>query len=307
MLLAAVCARAEDLPLIIAPPSATALVHGDASLFRPGNGAVEVWWDSSRTNSYFYYPLGLTLTAQDRFSLRFSLRLSEIAIGTTPEKPYTFQIAVGLINTTNAFDPQMYRGTGVNTTHGARNLVEWNYFPDSGFGATVAPTIASEGNQIAFSGNYPLELKPDQTYSFELTFSPEDRTLRSTLQAGGSAPLPLKNLILSSSFDGFQLNALAISSYSDFGQSAPFAGSIQARGVVSDLQATVFDRPRLTMNGLALQFRGRPGWQYFIESSSDLTDWQTSHGPFDGTGGLVSANLEAVGRGRSFRVRGVPL
>src|SRR5262245_15678496 len=72
-------------------------VFGNSTLFQSNstNQNVEVTWDSSGTNSYFHRPLGQILTKRDNFSLAFDLQLKDIAIGTSPGKPYTFQFAVG--------------------------------------------------------------------------------------------------------------------------------------------------------------------------------------------------------------------
>src|SRR5690606_29998194 len=101
-LLAGGQSRAEVPPYVIAPTPAEGRVHGDASLFAATDQGIAVTWDSSRTNSYFYFPLGVTFTRADRFTASFELRLDEIAIGVTPGKPYTFQVAAGLIGMESA-------------------------------------------------------------------------------------------------------------------------------------------------------------------------------------------------------------
>src|ERR1044071_2940112 len=64
--------------------------YGDGSLFNWNsmNQNLEVTWDSSRPNSYFAWPLNTVLSRGDDFSCAFDLRLRDIAVGTTPGKPF---------------------------------------------------------------------------------------------------------------------------------------------------------------------------------------------------------------------------
>jgi hypothetical protein len=279
--------------------------HGDPALFEAQGNGISAHWESARTNSFFYFPLGLTLTREDAFSFEFDINLAEIAIGTTPDKPYTFEIAAGLINTTNAFDPELFRGSGVNTEHGARNLIEWTYFPDSGFGATVSPTVATAANQIAFSDNHPVELTPGVNYHFEISFSPEDQVLRSTMRSGTHAPEELKRLALSPAFSGFQLNAFAVASYSDAGQSPPqFSGSVEAVGTVSNASVSIYSRPILSIEAATIAFETKTNYVYYLESSPDLHSWQSTTKIVNGTGAAVRMALDPDRGGVEFyRVR----
>ena len=77
---------------------------GNASLFHWNNiaQALEVRWDSSQPNSYFLRPLGTILAKTDDIELSFDLRLSELAVGVEPGKPVTFELAVALVNRSDA-------------------------------------------------------------------------------------------------------------------------------------------------------------------------------------------------------------
>ena len=68
----------------------------------PASQALEVTWDSTKPNSYFYRPLGNILAKNDDFALRFDLRLDSILAGANPDKPSTFQIAAGFLNVSAA-------------------------------------------------------------------------------------------------------------------------------------------------------------------------------------------------------------
>ncbi|HEV8540817.1 MAG TPA: hypothetical protein VGR78_00355 [Verrucomicrobiae bacterium] len=310
---AAVAAGAGISPKLVEKPFDQWSVFGATNLFSENADSVHVTWDSSQTNSYFYLPLGLTLTRSDHFQLTFILRLEDIAIGTTPGKLSTFEIANGLINPTTAFDPQMFRGTGVDPVHGPRNLLELDYFPDSGFGATVSPTIVTHENEFGYSNNFPIELLTNVYYKFEMTFTPSDQTLRSriwtTSDTNNFGPAQtLKDLSLSSSLSDFALTALAISSYSDAGQTSDFAGSIRANGTITAFQLTIFDRPSLGIkqsgNLISLSFETAAGQKYFVEGSADTLNWAEAGGPYKGTGAAVTIPIPHPERGyQIFRVR----
>src|SRR6188474_883443 len=65
---------------------------GEASLFKwaQESQALEVTWDSTLPNSYFYRSLNNILAKNDDFALRFDLRLDSIQAGANPAKPSTF-------------------------------------------------------------------------------------------------------------------------------------------------------------------------------------------------------------------------
>src|SRR5207244_2483354 len=94
------------------------LFHWDAT-----NHNLRVTWDSSQTNSYFHHPLPTILAKDDDFSLAFDLRLDDIVAGPNTNKASTFQIAVALLNLTDAVRTNFFRGSGINETNGPRNSI----------------------------------------------------------------------------------------------------------------------------------------------------------------------------------------
>jgi len=250
-------------------------IFGDTNLFLWNAQAreLDVTWDSSKPNSYFFHPL-TPVSQGDNFSLSFELRLRDIAVGTTPDKPHTFGLAVGLLNLQQATNSAFRRGSGFDSP----NLVEMDYFPDSGFGATVSPTIISSNMQFATSLNL-LELTTNDVFRFNIGFDEDDGEMTGAIFRNGQYFALLKRVLLNTNFSGFRVDAIAIMSYSDEGQDPQYAGSLLVHGAVDNL---FFAACRPTMDlGLTgrfvngqwqMQFVGRAGWSYSLYRTRDFLE-----------------------------------
>jgi hypothetical protein len=280
-------------------------VAGDSSLFAwdSTNQALQVTWDSSRTNSYFQRSLGTVLTKSDDFRFAFDLRLRDIATGTTPGKTYTFEVAVGLINHRSATNASFFRGAGQNVTSGPRNLVEFDYFPDAGLGATFASTVVSTNNRFAYGNNFPLELTPGSLFHIVLSYTATNQTLRTDITRDGQPfNLPgtnsLKEVVLTNTPD-FRVDCFAVSSYSDGGQPGSFAGSVLAHGVLDNVEVVTPAPPTANLSGRfanslwQVWFTARANWFYALDRTADfrawtpVSDWVAGR---DGTVTLVETN-----------------
>ncbi len=265
---------------------------GDASLFHwnVDQQNLEVTWDSSKPNSYFYQRLGSVLTRKNDFTIGFDLQLTQIDIGTTEGKPFTFPIAIGVLNEEQAKRPDYFRGTGINPEHGPRGVAEWNYLPDSGFGATVSTGLISMENQWAYANTFPLEMIPGPVYHIQLSYFADSQTMTTEMTRDGDPFGPIETADLSNAFgspknDGFtdfDVNMLSITNYSDEGQNPPeFAGSIIAKGVIDDLSvkttAHSFTISELTHNesSVAISLAAETSTTYWLERSLDLKTWVT--------------------------------
>jgi len=223
-------------------------VWGDAALFHWDGAAqnLQVTWDSSQPNSYFHHSLGTVLSRQDSFRVGFDLVLQDVTVGLDPENPFTFELAVGLMDFSSATDPNFFRGSGLDPTHGPRNVLELDYFPDSGFGATVSPTIVSDDVQYAFSFNYPLELGVGSLFHVDMSYTGSDQTLTTTMTRDGQPFGPIQDVVLDAGFSGFHLDTLAVMSYCDEGQGQiGFGGSILAHGSVDNLTFVLVPEPSI--------------------------------------------------------------
>ncbi|HLZ55045.1 MAG TPA: hypothetical protein VKS19_11240, partial [Verrucomicrobiae bacterium] len=181
-------------------------IFGDTNLFQwdATNQDLAVTWDSSQTNSYFYHSLRTIVAKSDDFSLAFDLQLSDIAVGVNSNKPDTFELAVGFINLVSATNTNLERGIGINAAHGARNVCEFDYFPDSGFGATISPTLISSNNQFATTFAHPFTLDPGALFHVAMTYSAGNQTLQTSVTRNGQ-PFATTNVVLGSSFSDFRL------------------------------------------------------------------------------------------------------
>jgi hypothetical protein len=264
-------------------------VAGDSSLFQwlPEAGALAVTWDSSQPNSFFHLPLRTCLTREDDFAFAFDLRLDDAAIGTTAGKQWSFEIALGFLNLPRATAPGFYRGTGADSP----DLVEWDYFPASpSIAATVAASITSSANAWAADGfTWPHPLELGVTYRFRLEYRAATRTL-SILETANGVPTALTPAHLTADFDDFAVDAFAVSSYSDAGQDPIFGGSVLAHGTVDNVRLELPAPPIRRFAGVrddrawSGQFTGWIGWDYTLESSTDLTRWSPVAAPVPGTG-----------------------
>ncbi len=287
---------------------------GQTNLFSLRDGAVQVSWDSSTENSYFYLPLGLSLTRADDFALSLVFRLDALDLGTTPGKPDTFEIAAGLVNLTNALAPEFFRGAGINAQHGPRNLVELDYFPASGFiTATLAPTIATANNQILFSNNHPLELQFGAWYKVTMSFTATDQTVRSELWESASSndfpndPIELKPLMLSDSYSDFSVDTLALINYNDAGQTPPqFSGSLKGAGLFTKTELVVYNRTSLRIEpsngGWSVSFETSIGWRYQLETKGADQVWETFGAPIVGADKMAMVKITGSSPIQLFRV-----
>jgi hypothetical protein len=284
---------------------------GDTRLFSwdAGQQHLQVTWDSSRPNSYFYHPLGTILAKDDDFSLEFDLFLSDIATGS---KSGPFEIAVGFINLDDATSPNFGRGSGVDPVHGPRNLVEFDYFP-AGFypdwgdvAASLSPTLVSRDNFFA-SGFTLVELNTNEVFHVRLAYTAADQTLRTSITLNGASFVAVADVKLTDGFSDFRVNAVAVCSYSDAGDSFD---SVIAHGHVDDFAITLPDSPadgasgRWAGQAWQVTVPSRTNWVYSLEKTSDFQSWSDVTGGVFGSGKVLTLEDQHPETGHGFyRVR----
>jgi hypothetical protein len=276
-------------------------LFGHSELFRWNgtNQNLEVIWDSSRSNSYFHLPLGTILTRHDDFAVSLDLLLEDIAAGVTSNRPGTFQIAFGFHNSADAKKTNFFRGSSSNSP----NLVEFNFFPDTGFGPTVWPGILSTNSAINYNGPGDFgifDLPVGVVMHISLAYIASNETATISITTNGvlvghavSARLATNSVGFGSVFTQFKLDTFAIASYSDEGQNPSYAGSILAHGVIDNLVITFPPPPvqdlhgDLSLNVWQTKLLTRTNWNYVVEATENFRTWSTIGVPTAGSGGQI--------------------
>ena len=267
-------------------------IFGDTNLFAwdATNQNLRVTWDSSRSNSFFCHPFGTILAKQDDFTFAFDLRLTDIAVGTTPGKTNTFQVALGLVNLLNATNPAVWRGTGVNSQHGARNTCEFDYFDAANaIVDSFSPALISSNNQFSTDNALSLKLDTGGLFHITMNFTATNRTLTTAATRNGAAYGSIPDIIFSATRD-FRYDRFAIINWSDAGTT----DSILAHGVVDNITVTVPPRAVQNFSGARTnniwqsQFTSRTNFFYALERSTDLQNWTSLLQTIPGNGTNLS-------------------
>jgi hypothetical protein len=273
------------------------------------NQNLNVTWDSSKSNSYFYHSLERTLTRNDDYSLSFDIRLDDV--GPADDLLYSFEFGIGLLDIDNAKQPGFLRGTGFD----APNVAEIAYFRHDMFGGpdTLYPTFIGSDNTFNYnpggtdSTNYTLT--PGEWHHLSLTFTASNQIAVMTVVNAASNHTGTVVQLLNTSFTDYQVNAFSISSYSDAGQFPDFAGSILAHGRMDNLVINI-PPPAQNLTGAfsndtwQVQFNNRPNWVYTLERSIDFQSWSNASVTLPGNGALLTLQDTNSVSGKAFyRVR----
>ena len=279
----------------------TDLFHWNAT-----NQNLEVTWDSSQTNSYFYLPLKTVLCKYDDFGLSFDLVLKDYVIGTTSNRPYAFPVAIGFLNFSSAIDPNFARGSGINPVYGPKNLVEFDFFPafDS-FLPTIAQVIVSTNNSWLYNHDNLLDMPPGDLFHIDMNYTAATRTLTTRTTRNGTPYGQVQTIQVPDNFD-FRVNVISVSSYSD--QNAD--GSILAHGTVDNFVITVPPPPVQNLAGTfvtnqwQVTFASRSNWLYTLERTADFSAWTNiSTGVSDSVTNLFLQDTNPLADKAFYRVR----
>jgi len=296
-------------------------LFGDASLFQwnAANQNLQVTWDSSRSNSYLQMPLGTVMSRSDDFRVELDLLLNDITGGVNPAKPGPMQLAFGFQNRADAESTNFSRGTGADSP----NLVEFNFFPDTGYGPTVWPAVISTNSEFNYNGSGDFQLFDLPTgviMHMVLAYTSSNQTILTAITTNGVLVGPVASAHIGNTFGGtpftqFKVNTFAISSYSDLGLApGPNASSLLAHGVIDNLVIT-FPPPPIQHEQSVLaagewhqSFITRTNWNYLLQATTDFQSWTNLGAPRAGTGGQLQLHDVNAGsfNSRFYRVSATP-
>lgn len=227
--------------------------EGDDSLFSitESNHGLLFQWNTEKPNSGIYFPLGFILDERSRFKASVHFRLRSLNLDFVPGSFYGFQLALGFIDSRQVFKENYRRGTGVNSP----DLYEWNYFPDTGFGATISPTIVDSESKFFPTFNFPIEVPLGEVVEVTLEYVGDERAMYSTLKVGKSEVQAMEavRLPVDGSFSGNEIDAFSITSYRDFDE----MGRLVADGEILDV--SIWWTPTLPEEGAAMNVALRAG------------------------------------------------
>jgi hypothetical protein len=249
-------------------------IFGDTNLFQwdSTDQNLDVTWDSSQCNSYFYHPLGTILAIDDNFSVEFDLQLSDAnATGMLG-----YELALGLLNFSDATNSTFSRPLAATP-----NLFEFDYFPDVGYGpsitATLSDTNVSATNTMDFYFAYDtLPLAIGVTYHVILTHVAGETNISGEVLTDGQIYTSLPNVFAGPITD-FRIDTVSVSSYSDAGDT--HGDSIFAQGTVANLAVTLPPPPIQNLAGAfsngvwQTQFCSQTNWLYILERTADFQCW----------------------------------
>jgi hypothetical protein len=297
-------------------------IFGDTSAFAWDSAShnLAVTWDSRRTNSYFYHPLGTVVTRDDDFSIAFDLNLSDIASGIEPGKTGPLQIGFGFLNYANATSTSFMRGGWGS----APNVAEFDYYPHGYYTnpfydapAATVPSFISGVDSYAYCPNFlsPFDavLPVNQAVHVTMTFTASNQTAVVTLMTNGVVFRRPPALVLSQpngflTNDNFFADTFSISSYSSFGDDFD---SVLAHGTVGNLVVTVPSPPVQNLSGSLVggqwqvNFLCQNHWRYALERTTDFQSWSQvdSHNSTSANAALTLVDANAAGRAAFYRVR----
>ena len=270
--------------------------YGDASLFQwnSTNGTLAVTWDSSQTNSYFYRPLGRTLTKADGFCVQFELTLNDAtATG-------FFEIAIGLCRLADITSPQFSRAN-VNSP----NLVEFDYYPTgpNSYGPSIDATLIDQHSLFYFAYDATQALAAGTTYHILLIHPAGASTVRGVVMANGEVVTTLPD-VYAGGADDFSLDTLSINNYTTTDDI--YGDSLLAHGAVDNLViASPLPVDKITAIGPGqVQFASDTNWIYTLEATADFKTWSVASPGISGNGtNLVLQDTNALPEHANYRVR----
>ena len=240
-------------------------IYGDTNLFQwnTNNLNMDVTWDSSQTNSYFYRPLPATYTKADSFCVVFDLTINDVdAIG-------YFQMAVGLCKFSDATSTNFSRSTGYSP-----NLFEFDYYPDGPFayGPSIDGTLVDANDSFYFAFDDTQTMPTNVTYHIVLLHPAGSSSISGTVFVNNQVFTTFPKIDPYGA-DDFQVDTIAIFNYTTLDD--PYGDSLLAHGTVDNLTfASPIPIDTIRQLGTAkVQFNATTNWIYTYQRTSDFQHW----------------------------------
>lgn len=234
---------------------------------------LEVTWDSTNANSYFYLPLGTVLTVDDNFSVGFDLQLTDVPVANG------FEIALGFLNFNSATRTNFFRGSGYESP----NLAEFDYFPDF-----FSPSLTTVDTNSTFNFLFDaVPLENGTTYRIEFSHTAGMPFVTGQILTNGVVYGTFPTPYTTTNFTDFRLDAFSVSSFSDVNG---YGSSILAHGIVDNFSAALPPPPVQNLSGKfsggqwQAKFLSRSNWIYALERSADLQNWSSVTNGISGNG-----------------------
>ena len=253
-------------------------IFGSPNLFQwdSTNQVLNVTWDSSQRNSYFYHPLGLTLTTNDSFCVQFDLQLSDATAA-----GYGNEVAIGLLHFSDATNPDFSRANSP-----LPNLFEFDYFPADGNGDPASIDATLKDSQPGYAGLYwvydNLPLNPGVTCQVVLIHRAGECGITGVVYTNGQVVTSLPKVADNGTVGDFQLDTLSVSCFTDDG----YGDSLLAHGMVGNIAFATPLPVGMVQTPAAgqVQFTSDTNWLYTLEQSADFQTWTAAAPPAFGTG-----------------------
>jgi hypothetical protein len=276
-------------------------VFGDTNLFHwdSTNQNLDVTWDSTQPNSYFYHPLGVTLTTNDGFCVQFDLQLTNATVSGSGN-----EIAIGLLHFSDATNADFNRANSP-----LPNLFEFDYFPafiydGDPYPASVNATL--KDSQPGYAGFYVVydnvTLDPAVTYRVVLIHRAGEGVITGSIYTNGVVLSALPLGYGSAPVGELQLDTLSVNCFADdgFGDSVLAHGTVDKLAVASPLPVDRISTPAIGR----VQFASDTNWLYTLEQSLDFQTWTTAAPGVFGNGTNLALQATNLPAGESFyRVR----
>jgi hypothetical protein len=276
-------------------------IFGDTNLFQwdSTNHVLDVTWDSTQPNSYFYHPLGVTLTTNDSFCVQFDLQLTNATVSGSGN-----EIAIGLLHFSDATNADFNRANSP-----LPNLFEFDYFPafiydGDPYPASVNATL--KDSQPGYAGFYVVydnvTLDPTIACRVVLIHRAGEGVITGVIYTNGVVVSTLPLGYGSAPVGDFRLDTLSVNCFADDG----YGDSVFAHGTVDNLAvASPLPVDRISTPAIGrVQFASDTNWLYTLEQSANFQTWTPAAPGVFGNGTNLVLQATNPPAGKSFyRVR----